>query len=93
MDTDALSLGGLGLFLASGSFWLLIENLLQLSRLEEWSVLMTFCAIIVAVGLTLMVYGGRIHRRKRGRIDRIFEQATRQEVAGDQAASGINAKA
>lgn len=77
-DRRELRSGGLGLFLFSGSFWLLVPELIQQWKDKDvWFSLtptVIICALLLVFGLYLLYDGHDIRRLKRGRIDRIFNE-------------------
>lgn len=72
-DGIAASFGGLGMFLLSGSIWLIAENALDQDGFQMDS-LMSFCVACSIFGGACLLAGLFFHSRKRGRIRRIFDQ-------------------
>jgi len=68
--------GALGVFLLSGSVWLIVENTLDTDGFAMNS-LMAFCISCFIFGLASLGAGTFFHVKKRGRINRIFEQTKR----------------
>lgn len=72
-DGVAAFFSGVGIFLLSGSAWLIVENSLDADGFQI-SALMSFCIACSFFGLICMGAGLFFHSKKRGRIHRIFEQ-------------------
>lgn len=72
-DGVAASFGGLGMFLLSGSIWLIVENTLDADGFSMNS-LMSFCISCGGFGVACLSAGLYFHSKKRGRIQRIFSQ-------------------
>lgn len=66
---------GIGVFMLSGSVWLIVENALDVDGFAMDS-LMSFCVASAVFGAGFLLAGGFFHARKRGRIRRIFDQTT-----------------
>jgi len=64
-------LTGVGLFLLSGALWLGID---KLSAKWEFNVVVAICGCCVVFGLVLLALGARERSRKRGKIQRIFDE-------------------
>lgn len=72
-DGVAAFFGGLGVFLLSGSVWLIAENWLS-SEGFVFNELMSFCMASALFGAVSLLTGLFFHSKKRGRIQRIFNQ-------------------
>lgn len=72
-DGVAAFFGGLGVFLLSGSAWLLVENALDADGFSM-DALSSFCVASAIFGLACLAAGAFFHWKKRGRIKRIFDQ-------------------
>lgn len=65
--------GGLGIFLLSGSTWLIAENWFDQDGFSM-DALMAFCIACAFFGMFSLLLGLYFHTKKRGRIQRIFGQ-------------------
>lgn len=74
-DGIAALFSGLGVFLLSGSIWLIVENALDADGFDMTS-LMSFCLASAIFGAACLAAGVFFHAKKRGRIKRIFDQTT-----------------
>ncbi len=72
-DGMAAFFGGLGMFLLSGAGWLLVDKLID-QPVFAFTPPVAICAVISFAGLVFLVAGIYVHRKKRGRIDRIFQE-------------------
>ncbi len=85
-DGIAAGFGGLGMFLLSGSVWLILENSLDADGFT-FDGLMGFCLASAVFGLVSLCAGLLFHFKKRGRIQRIFNQ-TKPPAANTPPSSG-----
>lgn len=72
-DGVAAALGGLGVFLPSGGLWLIDENTFDTDGFTMDS-LMSFCIASGIFGAACLATSMFFHAKKRGRIQRIFNQ-------------------
>ena len=78
-DGLAAGFGALGMFLLSGACWTLAENALDADGFAM-DALSSFCIASIIFGAACLLAGILLHRRKRGRIRRIFDQT---KIVGD----------
>lgn len=74
-DGVAAFLGALGMFFLAGSTWLLIDKITQMQAFQ-FTPAVAVCLPSMAFGLINLAVGLYFHRRKRGRIQRIFDETT-----------------
>lgn len=72
-DGVAAFFGGFGVFLLSGPIWLIAENTFDADGFSM-NALMAFCISCGIFGVVSLGAGGFFHAKKRGRIQRIFNQ-------------------
>lgn len=72
-DSSAVSFGAIGMFLLSGAVWLLLEKLLTEGASANRA-LVSICSLSILVGAFLIWQGGKMHKKKTNRINRIFEE-------------------
>lgn len=72
-DRMATFFGGFGLFLLSGSVWLLVD---KITSQPDFTMTMTIgiCAVAALSGLVFLAAGIYLQHQKRGRINRIYNQ-------------------
>ena len=72
-DGMAATFGGFGMFLLSGAGWLLVDKLVEQPVLSMTPPVV-ICGVISLAGLVFLGAGIYVHQKKRGRIDRIFQE-------------------
>jgi hypothetical protein len=72
-DGMAALFGSLGMFLLSGASWLMVDKILD-QNVFQITPPIAICAVISFAGLVFLGAGAYVHRKKRGRIDRIFNE-------------------
>jgi len=73
LDFDLIEsvFSGVGLFLLSGALWLVVQ---QLAEKWEMTILVAVCIPCVLFGMMLLGAGGFMRLKKRGKIERIFNE-------------------
>lgn len=89
-DTDAAAFFGIGTFSLSGSVWISLEQLLGAGG-PVYGPLFWVCVPAVPFGLFMLWQGWRQHSKKRGRIQRIFDETEATQTAGAGTALGLGA--
>lgn len=72
-DGMAAFFSGLGMFCLSGASWLLIDKVMQQEAFAVTTPI-GVCGTIVLAGIAFLGAGIFLHRKKRGRIERIFRE-------------------
>jgi len=72
-DGMATIFGGLGMFLLSGAGWLLVDKILEQEKFQITPAI-SVCAVTSFCGAVFLLAGLYVQNRKRGRIDRIFNE-------------------
>jgi hypothetical protein len=65
--------GGLGMFLLSGSSWMLVDKITAQDTFKLTTAI-GICAVCLVAGVAFMGAGLKLHSMKRGRIKRIFDE-------------------
>lgn len=86
-DKDAGFSFALGTFLMSGAGWIIIEQMLGPDG-PKYGALFWFCVPMVGFGLVMLLQGWRQSKRKRDRINRIFEETIEYPI-GSAGGSGF----
>ena len=79
-DGMAAGFGTLGMFFVSGSSWLIAENTFDQDGFVIDS-LMSFCIAALIFGVAALLAAVFMHKRKRGRIKRIFDQTSNSSAS------------
>lgn len=75
-DATAASFSAVGTFFLSGSFWLIVEYLANRQAGQPLGNLMLICLGFASFGGFMLVQGWLMGRRKRNKIERIFNETT-----------------
>ncbi len=73
---------GTGLFLLSGALWLGIEKILE-QEAFSLTILLVVCAASIILGAVFFVVGMLMRKKKRSRIQRIFDETEEENPSGE----------